>query len=388
MRVAVVSPFFSPAQQAGGPVQTLGAMVESSPESSAVDVFTSNSDLNAPGGLDVPTSRWIQQGRAHVYYTPEGFLPLIWGYCKLSQRRPDYLYLNSLFHVKYSTLPLVLKRLGFFPGARVLVAPRGELNAGALALKKGKKRIFIEAFKVSRFPGRITWHASTPLEADDIRREIDPTAKIIVRSNDTRLPTVAARRSRRPEGSCRLVFASRLVEKKRLHLLLEALSVVQSDFRLRVLGGFESIHYAKLCKQLASHKNLQGRVEFVGPVSREQVLSEFHNADVFAFPTAGENFGHVIWEALSASCPVVTTRHTPWSNYIECGGIVVDDETSAGFAHAIEQFIDLGWRGWNSASVRAADAYDRWRSQRAEPHLFTLLESEPDHDAPGDLKEV
>ena len=42
----------------------------------------------------------------------------------------------------------------------------------------------------------------------------------------------------------------------------------------------------------------------------------FLKNDLFVFPTLGENFGHVIFESLEASTPVLVSDQTPWkSNY-------------------------------------------------------------------------
>lgn len=34
----------------------------------------------------------------------------------------------------------------------------------------------------------------------------------------------------------------------------------------------------------------------------------------FLFPTLGENYGHVIFEALAAGCPVIVSDQTPWQD--------------------------------------------------------------------------
>ena len=34
-------------------------------------------------------------------------------------------------------------------------------------------------------------------------------------------------------------------------------------------------------------------------------------------PTKGENFGHVIFESMSAGCPVIISDKTPWNNLME-----------------------------------------------------------------------
>ena len=59
-----------------------------------------------------------------------------------SEFRPDVVYLNSLFSVKYSLIPLILFRRKL--NLEVVVAPRGMLGEGALQLKKHKKAVVFE----------------------------------------------------------------------------------------------------------------------------------------------------------------------------------------------------------------------------------------------------
>ena len=47
-------------------------------------------------------------------------------------------------------------------------------------------------------------------------------------------------------------------------------------------------------------------------VPHERVRSVFAEHDLFAFPSLGENFGHVILESLSAGTPVLLSDQTPW----------------------------------------------------------------------------
>ena len=41
-------------------------------------------------------------------------------------------------------------------------------------------------------------------------------------------------------------------------------------------------------------------------------MEVFSSYDVFLFPTMGENYGHVIFEALSVGCIPIISDRTPW----------------------------------------------------------------------------
>ncbi len=71
---------------------------------------------------------------------------------------------------------------------------------------------------------------------------------------------------------------------------------------------------------LAQELGVSGQVQFLGALSRHQVLSEMQACDAFVLPSKYETFGVVVVEALALGKPVIATR---------CGGpesIVGDDD--------------------------------------------------------------
>ena len=70
------------------------------------------------------------------------------------------------------------------------------------------------------------------------------------------------------------------------------------------------------------------RKESFTPDSSKVIFSQ---ATAFVFPTLGENFAHVIAEALSVGCPVFITADTPWTELIQSGAAktIISDEQPA-----------------------------------------------------------
>jgi glycosyltransferase involved in cell wall biosynthesis len=64
--------------------------------------------------------------------------------------------------------------------------------------------------------------------------------------------------------------------------------------------------------RFASEVPQQIKFEFGGEIEHERVGEIFKQHDLFAFPTRGENFGHVIIESLCAGTPVIVSDQTPW----------------------------------------------------------------------------
>lgn len=78
-----------------------------------------------------------------------------------------------------------------------------------------------------------------------------------------------------------------------------------------------------------------------GEVEGSKTISVFSQYDIFLFPTLGENFGHVIFEALAAGCVPVISDTTPWTDFEKkkCGYIVSLDNKKE-FISLIQNLVD------------------------------------------------
>jgi glycosyltransferase involved in cell wall biosynthesis len=147
-----------------------------------------------------------------------------------------------------------------------------------------------------------------------------PGMRVEVVPNSVELPPEQAleKKQWRSEGRLRLIFLSRLHEKKGIDLLIKALSQLVPDVELDIYGSGSKDYLEKL-KNLAIHQGLEDRVRFHGHVSGESKARAFLNADLFVLPSHSENFGIAIAEALAHGVPVITTNKTPWTSLDEMG---------------------------------------------------------------------
>jgi glycosyltransferase involved in cell wall biosynthesis len=159
------------------------------------------------------------------------------------------------------------------------------------------------------------FHATAVPEVEDIRRLgfAQPVAVIPNGVEIPQLPTALVRKNR-------VVFLSRVHEKKGLHFLLPAWRSIQEDFRdweLCIAGRLENV-YGQRMVRYADESGVE-RVRFLGEVLGEHKRDLLASSRLFVLPSLSENFGIAVAEALAHGTPVITTTETPWQNLADKG---------------------------------------------------------------------
>lgn len=140
-----------------------------------------------------------------------------------------------------------------------------------------------------------------------------------------------------------LLFVGRLVERKGVKYLLEALALVvkrHPDVHLRVIG------HGPMQSSLESYANRLGLkevVSFLGPRLHHELPEYYRQADLTVFPSCDqEGFGLVMVEAMGSGCPVIASNLAAVGDVIEDGvsGTLVAPADSVELANAICSAID------------------------------------------------
>ncbi len=366
--IVVLTHFFAPAVKAGGPVQSLAALAESE-LGHRVRVLAGDRDLGdsrpMPG---VTRGRWTRHGSGQVMYFDAGDVRTLWrALVILRALSPSHIYVNSLFGVTTGLLPLVLAKLRLLGSGRIVLAPRGQLDPGALALSASRKRVVLRLLRVLRLLAGVRWHATSELEVRHIRKVVGDDAEICL---GLPLPEMAVKGGDRlrPSVPLRLLFLSRISPKKGLDTLLLSLAAVPEPVCLDVYGPSDDAGYAATCQALASRLPAFHRVTFHGAVAHDRVRHLMQAADALVLPTQGENFGHAIFEALSAGCPLVLTPTTPWTDVVKGGaGWIAAPGDAAGLADvlvAVTTTTPNEFQRMSTAALVAASAYRRSAQER------------------------
>lgn len=363
-RILLLIDWYTPGFKAGGLIKSCESIISRFSDLYDFDVFTSDRDLgDALPYSTVELNQWNQGDyNCRIFYSSKesysrDLLALV------RNGHYDTIYLNSLFSLRFTIIPLVFLRW-YKPSARIVLAPRGMLGAGALALKPVKKGVFIFISKFLSLYKSVIWHATSEIEKEEILKVMGRKVEVITADDTCTQLNLTYSSVRKKAGYLKALFLSRISRKKNLDYALRVLTKVNPEVVIdfHIYGPIEDAEYWNECLQLIANVPSNIKIHIEGEVHPSSVLSIFSSSHLFFFPTHHENFGHVIFESFAASCPVLLSDNTPWRNIEEKGaGYVFPLSDENKFIQCINEFASMN-----------QVVYDHWRSgafQLAQTHL-------------------
>lgn len=314
IRILAFADRYLPGYRAGGPIRSLGNLVERLGDEFEFRVVTRDRDSGDSSPYSGITDTWQPLGKAMVLYlNPE---MLTWGRLRHVLRHTEYdlLYLNSFFSPTFTVKTLLMRRLEAIPRKPIILAPRGEFSDRALNLKSPRKKAFLKVAKALRLYDDVLWQASSSFEEQDIRRWFGSKLPIVIAPNlganeliETAGPTVT-----KHPGILRLISISRVSRMKNLDGALRLLVNLRGTVSFDIYGPIEDSVYWDKCQTIIGSLPKNVRVSYRGQLEHDQVHEALRSCHILFMPTLGENFGHVILEAFQAGCPVLVSDQTPW----------------------------------------------------------------------------
>lgn len=157
----------------------------------------------------------------------------------------------------------------------------------------------------------------------------------------------------RPEAQG-IVAVGRLVEKKGLHILIEAMRLLREegrDLTCRIVGGGEE--EANLAAQIGA-SGLEGTVQLLGPRPQGEVIALMREAAVIACPCVVGRDGNrdglptVLIEAMALGTPCVATDVTGIPELVRDGqtGLCVPEGDPEALARALSRLLDDAELRW------------------------------------------
>lgn len=351
--------YYPPAYRAGGPTRSVPRIAELLVDALRFRVITRHGDLGSGAPLaGVAPDRWIECGRALCLYLSAGRLPALRLVSALRGTDHDLLYLNSIFSAEFAMLPLVLRRLRLIPRRALLVAPRGELNASALAIKGRRKTMYLRIARALGLLRGATWHAATAREAQEVRRAFGARATVRLAVDIPAPPAGAVPLPPKEPGSLSVVFLGRISRMKNLELAIDALANVTGAVAFDLYGPIEDPVYWEACQRRIATLPPNVTATYRGAVAPEDVARVVAGYHLLFLPSRAESFGHVIVEALGVGRPVLIGDQTPWRDLErKLAGWALPLRGAAPFTEVLERCLAMtgdDLARWSSGALRVA----------------------------------
>lgn len=148
--------------------------------------------------------------------------------------------------------------------------------------------------------------------------------------------------SHEPRAKCTLLCVAQYTPRKGQDLLAMALARAKAehgiDFELRLIGILDP----QWLDQTLRDAGIREHCTILGVKQGDELLREYHNADLFVLPSRFDTYGVVTQEAAACGLPLIVSRFAGSSlNLVEEGanGSVVDPFDTAHFATAIARMI-------------------------------------------------
>ncbi|MFZ4856342.1 MAG: glycosyltransferase family 4 protein [Desulfuromonadaceae bacterium] len=326
--ILIFSAGYLPGYRAGGPIRSIESIVNLLSDEFYFKIITYDHDL----GIEEPyegviSDTWCRVGKAEVYYASKLSLRLLALSSLINSVKFDIMYLNSFFSTDFTLKPLLLRYLKINTlNCNIILAPRGEFSIGALKQKWLKKNIYIRFARICGLYNHLIWQASSRFEKNDIITSFTK-AKVSVALPITIAPDLVSgsndllhtSQHQKQVGVLDIVFLSRISPKKNLDGALSMLKGIQGDITFNIFGTAEDHDYWQECQKIFQTFDSNIKVNYHGSVEHSQVRKIFQKHHLFFFPTLGENFGHVIIEALLEGCPILLSDQTPWRDLEDKG---------------------------------------------------------------------
>ena len=353
-KILIFIDWYEPGYKAGGPIRSVKNLVDRLKGQREIYIITSNLDYQEEDPyLEVESNAWVRlEERVRIYYASKDQLSLSNFYRLTKEVKPDILYTNGVYSFYFSIVPLLIAKLQNLK--KVVVSPRGMLANSAIAVKAGKKKLFLQLAKNLGLYRKIVFHATKLEEVEEIKQAIGGKNPVFLMANLPKAEEQISWKGRKKvRGVLRLVWMGRMAPEKNTLFALEVLQKCTSgQIVFDLFGAVYDQEYWQACQAVMERMPANIKITYKGSLPNTEVVAKLQTYHFLFLPSRGENFGHIILEALSAGTPVLISDQTPWRNLEEKNiGYDISLKDQQRFVEVVNRLVEIGQEEYDLMST-------------------------------------
>ena len=241
----------------------------------------------------------------HTHYSPDLL-------AEVGKRIKDFDLVH--IHAWWNLVSLLACRIAIKQGIPVVISPRGTLSNYSFGNKNALSKKLIHRLLGRKMLYKSYIHVTSQRE-ERAMEILVKTKKIFNIPNFIGLPDKMPSNIKVASQPLKMIFFSRIEQKKGLELLFSALNGIAIPYRLTIAGGGDVAYINKL-KEIAKKNKIEENLDWIGFRTYDKFdILEQH--DLFLLPSYDENFGNSVIESLSVGTAVLISQNVGLSNYVQ-----------------------------------------------------------------------
>ena len=331
-RILIITDFYLPGVNAGGPVSSIFNMAKVLSSHNEIKILTRNRDWNIKEPYQgIENNSWSRLEFTRVYY----FSTLLYFIRELIRERDsDYVIINSVYS-RLSIITLLVKALNIVRGKMILF-PRGELSNEAIRNKRFSKTFCLWFYRMVMFLIDSDVIATNKVEGKMVERKLAKAPLIL-----SNIPRRYERFEPNFVKEKRLLFVGRIDRIKALDKFIEYLPDVEG-LVFDLCGPEKDKSYVKRLQEVLLCKQ-NTRINFLGRLSWDKLGALYSHYHFIVLPSYSENFGHSLFEGMSAGLVPVVSTGVPLSMQIKDfeAGLVFDINSSSDSESVLQTLTNM-----------------------------------------------
>ena len=313
MKVLHINASYKPAYIYGGPTYSVSKLCKQLVKNGCnIEVFTTTANgttelpviKNIPQQVDGVSVRYFKRfSKDHSHFSPY-LLITLWN----DIRSFEVVHI----HAWWNLVSILSCLIAHIRGVPVVLSPRGTLSPYSFA--KGNRMIkqFFH-FSAGRFLlNRCHIHTTSEREEQAITQLLKPLS-VFNSYNLVNLPAHLPLRLKE-NSPLRLLFLSRIQQKKGIELLFKAISELKFPYQLSMAGDGDKA-YLKKIKKLSLRYQIAAHISWLGfrDLNKFELMAQHH---VLVLPSYDESFGNVVIESLSVGTAVLISNKVGLATFV------------------------------------------------------------------------